>query len=541
LRQAATALLAVPFHIAATFGALLRRSSTARVSLAIGLAVLLGYGAVSAGRPEGITATAPAPILPLTQAAFDTVVSTDRGLSEPVTIRFSVPMDAASVAKSLTVKPETEIDLVWGLDGRSLTIAPADHWTPGALHTITVQAGALARTGQPLVKPARASFLTRAETTGTVAATEMVGSSAALTTGFVVSFGRPVDATSVQSAIRLDPPTPGIVRSSSPTDAQARFTVLPLRPLLPNVDYTLVISGVRDTDGAFLDTMRLAVRTTKTPGVVRFRPRDDTSGVDRSAVLSVRFTQAMDKRSTARAFSVAAGGKAINGTVHWAEHDTVLVFTPSAALPAGKTVTMTVGTVARNTAGIHIASAVKGVFTTAKAGDTTTDTGTDTTGKPITGGGAVGGGSWAAVETYYLGLMNCTRTGGWVTSTGKCSSPGGRNVAPLKLDAGISSKVARPYAKRLAIGADCSHFIGGSPGDRLRRAGYRSYTWAENIGCRGGNPKASVLATHLFYQSEKSYGGGHYVNLMNPKYDRVGIGVWVSGGRVRLVIDFYHP
>ncbi len=35
--------------------------------------------------------------------------------------------------------------------------------------------------------------------------------------------------------------------------------------------------------------------------------------------------------------------------------------------------------------------------------------------------------------------------------------------------------------------------------------------------------------------------GGHYVNLMNPAYDRVGIGVWVSGGRVRLVVDFYHP
>ena len=49
---------------------------------------------------------------------------------------------------------------------------------------------------------------------------------------------------------------------------------------------------------------------------------------------------------------------------------------------------------------------------------------------------AVGGGSWADVETYYLGLMNCTRTGGWVTSSGKCSSPGGRDVAPLKLDAG---------------------------------------------------------------------------------------------------------
>ena len=29
--------------------------------------------------------------------------------------------------------------------------------------------------------------------------------------------------------------------------------------------------------------------------------------------------------------------------------------------------------------------------------------------------------------------------------------------------------------------------------------------------------------------------------MMNAAYDRVGIGVWVSGGRVRLVIDFYHP
>ena len=162
-------------------------------------------------------------------------------------------------------------------------------------------------------------------------------------------------------------------------------------------------------------------------------------------------------------------------------------------------------------------------------------------GDPITGGGAVGGGSWAAVETYYLGLMNCTRTGGWVTSSGNCSSPGGRNVAPLRLDPGISSKVSRPYAKRLAISGACSHFIGGNPGDRLRRAGFSSYRWAENIGCRSGGARAAVLGSHLFFQSEKSYNGGHYVNLMNPAYTRVGIGVWVSGGRVRLVVDFYHP
>jgi uncharacterized protein YkwD len=157
------------------------------------------------------------------------------------------------------------------------------------------------------------------------------------------------------------------------------------------------------------------------------------------------------------------------------------------------------------------------------------------------GGGAVGSGSWYAVETYYLGLMNCTRTGGWVTSSGSCSSPGGRNVAALKLDGGISDKVARPYAKKLAVNNLCTHFSGGNPGDRLRAAGYTSYRWAENIGCRSGDARAAVLATHLFYQSEKPYNGGHYRSLMDAKFDRVGIGVWVSSGRVRLVIDFYHP
>jgi uncharacterized protein YkwD len=143
------------------------------------------------------------------------------------------------------------------------------------------------------------------------------------------------------------------------------------------------------------------------------------------------------------------------------------------------------------------------------------------------------------VEEYYLALMNCTRTGGWVTSSGACSSPGGRDVAALRLNRAISSSVARPYARLLATRNLCSHFVGGSPGDRLRAAGFGGYNWAENIGCRGGNAYGAVLGTHLFYQSERPYNGGHYRNLMNPSFRQVGIGVWVSGGRVRLVVDFY--
>ena len=154
---------------------------------------------------------------------------------------------------------------------------------------------------------------------------------------------------------------------------------------------------------------------------------------------------------------------------------------------------------------------------------------------------------WLSVEQYYLALVNCTRTGGWVRTDGSCASYGsGRYsayVKPLMLSAGISNNVARPYAKLLAVRNACSHSLNGDPGYRLRLAGYTFWRWAENIGCRSGYTSIykAVLASHLVFQSEKSTGGGHWRNLKNPAYRYVGIGVWVYGGRSRLVVDFYSP
>lgn len=148
---------------------------------------------------------------------------------------------------------------------------------------------------------------------------------------------------------------------------------------------------------------------------------------------------------------------------------------------------------------------------------------------------------WLSAEAYFLRLMNCTRRGGWVTSIGGCLHPGVRKVAPLVLDASISTRATRPYARILATAGVCSHFYGTSPATRLRRAGFPSYNWAENIGCPYGSVMKGMLASQLFFQSEKSYNGGHYRNLMNAVYTKVGIGAWSYGGRVRVVIDFYRP
>jgi uncharacterized protein YkwD len=243
----------------------------------------------------------------------------------------------------------------------------------------------------------------------------------------------------------------------------------------------------------------------------------------------------MDHASTEAAWSATVDGTNIAGSLRWAEDDTVLVFTAGAAFDYSKQVVMSVGAGATSRAGIALAQAASATFTTIA--------------KPrvivprAASGGArpVGAGAWAAVEVYYLGLLNCTRQGGWVTSTGDCSSPGGSGLNALILDAGISDRVARPYAALLASRGLCTHTANGTPGDRLRSAGYPSAYWGENIGCRSGNPYSSVLGSHLYFQSESSYNGGHWRNIMRPDFTYVGIGVWVDAGRVRLVCDFYYP
>lgn len=543
MRNAAVALLAVPIIAAIYVGALLRRSVVSRFALGLALSGILGAGIIGAGLPPITTARPPtSAIVPLTRAAFRTVVATGASVGEPVGIEFTTPMNKGSVAASVTIEPANPVDLVWNASGTLLTISPRTVWAPGVFHTVSVQAGALAQTGQPLARPARAAFLTRPPTTATVETTVPIGSRVSVTTAFAVTFARPVDPASVGDAIRLEPPTPGTVEATGTLNGAVSYAFVPSEPLKPDTAYRLVMAGVRDGDGLVLAPQSIAIRTVKAPGVVRFRPRGDAADAARDAAISVRFTEPMDRQATAKAFSVNIGGKPIKGSVSWAESNTVLVFKPATALPYDAAVVAKVDITARSDTGAPLIRSVRAIFNTVdKPKATPASNPAPTSTSPGSGGGAVGGGSWAAVESYYLRLMNCTRTGGSVTSSGSCASPGGRNVAVLRIDTGISARVSRPYAKLLATGGACSHFIGGNPGNRLARAGYSSYRWAENLGCRSGNPNSAVLGSHLYFQSEKSYSGGHYVNLMNAAYDRVGIGVWVASGRVRLVVDFYHP
>jgi len=544
LRKFVLALLAGPVLLIVYIDAVLRRSALVRTGAALGLGAVIAFGVISVVRPSTTTAAGSSEIVPLPQAAFQSTVKTGVAVDAPITITFSSPMSARSVASALAVEPATPIGLEWDETFTALTINPLGHWNPGAYHTITVQSGALAQTGRPLTTAVRSSFLTRAPSTAVIAASESIGSRVATDTSFTISFDRPITASSLAGGVRLDPAVPGSLTPTASLDDVEQYTFRPSTDLAADTSYRLTVDGVLDEDGVALGMTTLEVTTVEAPAVVRFRPRADTKDVERDVAISVRFTRKMDRETTKSAFKVTADGTALTGRISFAEGDKVLVFEPDELLPYDSKIVATVAATARSSQGTALAEDGRATFQT-KAKPKPKPKAPAPTSKPkpptSTGGGSVGSGSWASVERYYLKLMNCTRTGGWVTSTGSCSSPGGRNVAPLQLSSGISTKVARPYAKLLATRNLCSHFVGGNPGDRLRRAGYTNYTWAENLGCRSGNPTSAVLASHRFFQSEKSYNGGHYVNLMNSKYDRVGIGVWVSSGRVRLVVDFYHP
>jgi uncharacterized protein YkwD len=548
LRKLLIAILAVPVLAAIYGGTALRRSGIVRGSVAIGLGAAIGLSVMAFGRPALTTATPESDIVPLTQAAFRTSVGTGVELDAAATIGFSTPMQRASVAAALVVDPPTAVELHWSADDTTVTIVPVGHWAVDTYHTITVRPGVLASSGRPLTTPIRSAFLTRGAATAALGATEMVGKRVGLGTAFTIGFDRAVDPATLARGVRLEPAARGRLTAEAAVDGLPRFTFTPLASLKANTRYQLIVDGVRDEDGIAVAATSLAVRTTVAPEVVRFRPAARTQDVPRSAVISVRFSRPMDHATTKKAFSLLVDGKAVKGTLTFAENDTVLVFDPAKDFSYDTRVLATVARSARSVDGVALGDAAEVAFRTELKNVPKPATpaapaasGGSSSGGSSSGGTSTGSGSWSAVERYYLGLMNCTRTGGWVTSSGSCSSPGGRSVAALKLDAGISSKVSRPYAKKLAVGNDCSHFIGGNPGDRLRRAGYTSYRWAENLGCRSGNPFSAVLGSHLYFQSEKSYSGGHYVNLMNSKYDRAGIGVWVSSGRVRVVIDFYHP
>ena len=116
------------------------------------------------------------------------------------------------------------------------------------------------------------------------------------------------------------------------------------------------------------------------------------------------------------------------------------------------------------------------------------------------------------------------------------------HVPPLTLDL-QESKCSKKHSRHMAG-------IGMLAHDEFPTDICVAHTFAaENIGMASGSPATTVLLLHREMMAEgpcphrtcpgKEYPGhGHYVNLVNPAYTRVGIGIYASGGTTWLTEDF---
>ena len=544
VRKIAAAAVAIPFIAFVYVTSLVRRTSPRRILLAgptqvllVGAAVLILVSGLLLGLPAEQSAGGAlptfAPLVPQAQASRG---DASLPLDVPFQVQFTKPMNQASVESALSITPRVNLKLQWDATAQELSIAPDSHWAPNTTYSVDIANGATDQEGLSLATEIHTSFQSGAATSGTITATETGDNLVSPLTAFQLTFTRPVKLSTVLLRFGISPSVPVTITGDDPTDAASQvFTMTPNSQLASNTAYVIrMADGGTDSAGAALQPVApLPVITMSTPSVVRFRPQDGSITYDGNQPVSVRFTMAMDEKSTAAAFSVTVNGRAVAGSTYWAENDSVLVLTPRYSFKVGSTVVASVSTAARSATGLHLSAAARATFKVSKPRSS-----------GISYGGVASATSpWYASEVYYMKLMNCTRTGGWVTSSGACSSETHHTLpaqAPLVLDAGISNKVSRPYAKYMADNRLLDHYLRGTtPHSRLAAAGYPGASWGENIASPGSSGKGGMIAIEIFYQNESWCRCEHYYNIMDPYFHRAGVGVWVSNGVVRVSIDFY--
>ncbi len=542
MRQFAAAVLAVLIAGLELGGRFVgRRSKITQLAVTAAAVALVVTGLLLGLPTKEIDARAPRPYDPAAPTVAPDPVADKLAVDAPLVLRFNKPMNQGSVADALSISPATSVRLVWDSTAETLSITPATYWEPFTDYSLGIAQTAMDQSGMVIDESVSTRFATGELTSGKITASLTVSGQVSPSSGFVLTFTRPVKLATVQARLSFSPPVTGTITGDDPTDVSSQvFTFTPQDGLDGGTTYTISFDSNNATDAsgvALLPVEPLSITTMEAPQVTRFRPLDGHTTADPNQVISVRFSTPMDRASTAAAFGVYVNGKRVRGSVGWAENDTVLVLDPSSKFAVGSTVTMKVASTARSKGGQRIGKTVTGTFKVVKA----------TVYRVPWLGTKEANAPWHASELYMLGLINCTRTGGWVTSSGSCSSVTHHVMeaqGTLRYNSGIAS-VARAYARQLAQRGALTHYLDGTnPHQRLAAAGYPGATWGENLSSPTSSGQAGMIRTETFFQNEYRCKTGkcefmHYYNIMYPRFRQCGVGVWVANGHVRVAIEFY--
>jgi hypothetical protein len=539
MRTQAFTALALPARAAVHAAGWLLRTIKPQGAM-VSAAVVLVVGILLVGLPAKPASGQQLPtVAPLVPQADSGRLASNLALDVAFQIQFTKPMNEGTVESAITIEPRIDVDYRWDPTGQILALAPKPHWEARTTYTVDISGSAADQEGIGLATPIHTSFASGELTAGVISATKVIGTEAAPTTTFQVTFTRPVKLATILTRLGISPQVDVSIAGDDPIDQTSQvFTLTPKEPLQTDWNYFVSMSdGGTDSSGSPLQPVEpFRIKTLAAPAVT-FTPQDGTNVYDLNQPITLQFTQPMDQKSVQSALQVLGNGRAVSGRFHWSDDSTSVTFSPKKSFFVGMRVTVKLSTVARSTSGLHITAARTSVFHITYAPRRIYQTNI-----PWTGAHASSTSPWYGSEVYYLNLMNCTRTGKWVTQSGACSTATRHTKpaqSPLRLSAAISNKVSRPYASKMADLRVLTHYLNGTtPASRMAAAGFPG-GGGENIASPGNSGQTGMIAIEIFYQNESGLRGpNHYTNIMNPAYRECGIGVWVSRS-VRVSIDFY--
>lgn len=460
--------------------------------------------------------------------------------TDPVTITFAEPMDPASVATALSLRPQADFRTLWRVDGRTLVILPAPRWQTDARYVVSIAAEARRADGSELGARKQVSFTTQtapivsdfelryvdqptdhlmrtldeseaaAPTVSDVPVPADTASEVSTTTSVTIGFSADMDRADVERRLVVSPSIPARITWSG-----SSLVFTPEGRLEPDARYALTVAGAHDLrgnplggDASFSFTTRLGAQ------VVKISPLDGAKDVT-PAEVSLWFSQAMDVEATTPAVTDATSGAAIAGKITWNDRGTQIRFTPSKALAKGHTI---------------IVSLADGAFDTDRnpvAGSWSFRTKAPPP-KAVVRRAAAAPAPPADLQQYALSQINQSRAA--------------YGLPALSLDPAITA-VASAHAWDMLNYGYFSHIgrDGSTVSVRLSRAGIGFTAAGENICYLGSGTGATAALNwcHSTFMSEPYPGyANHIGNILGTRYSRVGIGIAQSGGKVIIAWDF---
>ena len=452
LRKVGAAVLAVPVLVAIYLATLRARGGHRRISPRSVPPRSSPWSRWRACRPRRrppSPASAPAPV---TARMLD-AVRTGHTVTAPIHVGFDTPMDAASVAGALADRARRRGQRLVGRRGQA-----ADHRPHGALaarHAVHGhdRPGRRSEAGGSSGTPVRAVVAHRGRGRGDDRRRPR-SQGPCPDRHRVHDQARPCDpVAAVRAALRIEPAVDGRLEPG----ATHRRVPLHAGPAVEAGDRSTASSstGLVDADGLPFSTRpRSRCPTVAAPsrGPV---PAGRTGREGRAGRAALRPFHAVDgPRATAAGVHGHRGRQARRRQDHLGRGRQVLVFRPTAPL-AVRGDRRDDGRRDGAVAGRRAVEAATATFSVVpkpapapkpKAAHRRLGQRQAAADQPLGGGGGASAGSWAAVETYYLRLMNCTRTGGWVTSGGVLVA-GRPERRAAHAERGDLAHVSRPYAK----------------------------------------------------------------------------------------------